>query len=487
MTFAAPFVLGLAALAALVVVGLHLLSVRRPPELLLPTARFVPTSDVRAVSRTRTPRDLLLLLLRVAALLAAGIALAEPRYTTTRDERVAMVAIEPGVVGDTAAVRRLLVADLLVADARLVFVADSLSAPTATSAASYKAAQVFPRVIQVASRLVQADPTIDSLALIVLRAKPFTEDRAWWAWRAAWPGRVVVYSPRADSASAVTRRVARRVVIVPATRDEGRSAQSVPADDVVEASFRWHAARVNNSERAASDRAIVDSIVLSRGRSPSVALQTVSRPGRVHVSWPLNGVPDSGAANARSDGSWRGWQTASEGDTATALVAGGMAMMGTWSVAQFGTWKPDADAGTSPHSDTVSFSERAQPLAWWSDGRVAAIEQVVNTGCERTVAVVAAQAHDILLSSSANAFFDRLLAPCQRPSSVVIAALDVRTVLGAALAPASALRTQDRDLSSDGTTGGRWARWIPALLLALSLVALLVEWRTRRADSEALT
>ncbi len=486
MSFAAPFVLGIAAAAALVLAGLHLLSVRRPPVLLLPTARFLPANEVRAVSRTRTPSDLLLLLLRVAVLLAAGFALAGPRFHSPRDRRVAVVAIEPGVVADTAAVRRLLATDALVADARLVVVAESLSAPTATMYASYDAAQLFPRAIHVAARLVQEDPSIDSLALIVLRAKPPTEDRAWWAWRAAWPGRVVTYSPRVDAVATVTRRVVRRVVVVPRAGDAG-SANGMPDDDIVEASFRWHAARVNHAEGVVSDSALVDSIFFSRDASPSVASRTALRPGQVRITWPLNGAPRTGAANVATEGRWSGWRAAPVGDTATALVAGGMAILGTWSVAQFGSWKPAANAATPANMDTANIAGRVQPLAWWSDGRVAAIEEYVAQGCERTVAVVAAQGQDILLSPSANAFFDRLLAPCRQPSSVAIAALNVRTVLGGALAPASALHARRRDDAGDATAANTWVRWIPSLLLAISLAALLLEWRARRAVGEVLT
>ena len=61
IALALPWLFGAALAASAVVAALHLLSVRRPPELLLPTARFLPERDVRAISRTRRPSDLLLL------------------------------------------------------------------------------------------------------------------------------------------------------------------------------------------------------------------------------------------------------------------------------------------------------------------------------------------------------------------------------------------------------------------------------------------
>ncbi|MEO7520234.1 MAG: BatA domain-containing protein, partial [Gemmatimonas sp.] len=81
MTFLAPSMLLVAVLGSLVAIALHFLSVRRPPAMILPTARFVAPRDVRAVSRSARPSDLLLLLLRVLAMWCAAIALAGPRYT----------------------------------------------------------------------------------------------------------------------------------------------------------------------------------------------------------------------------------------------------------------------------------------------------------------------------------------------------------------------------------------------------------------------
>src|SRR5690606_33686669 len=78
MSFALPWIFALGAATAVGVVALHLLSTRRPPERPLPTARFVPESDLRAVSRTSRPTDLLLLALRVLAVLLIAAAFAQP-------------------------------------------------------------------------------------------------------------------------------------------------------------------------------------------------------------------------------------------------------------------------------------------------------------------------------------------------------------------------------------------------------------------------
>src|SRR5262245_53869585 len=78
MSWLVPWLVGAGAIAALGIVALHLLTTRRPPPAPLPTARFVPESEVRAVSRARRPTDLLLLALRVLAVMAIGAAFAQP-------------------------------------------------------------------------------------------------------------------------------------------------------------------------------------------------------------------------------------------------------------------------------------------------------------------------------------------------------------------------------------------------------------------------
>src|SRR5471032_1489809 len=92
MSFLAPFWLGVAALAAGAVFALHLITTQRPPASMLPTARFVPAGDARASSRAARPTDLLLLLLRCAALVLLGTAFAGP-VTHSRGSSLARVIL----------------------------------------------------------------------------------------------------------------------------------------------------------------------------------------------------------------------------------------------------------------------------------------------------------------------------------------------------------------------------------------------------------
>lgn len=84
MTFLAPgfFYASLAVAAA--VVALHFIVTRQPRAGILPTARFVPDLPATATARATRPSDLLLMLLRVLIVLAAGAGLAKPVIKPSR-------------------------------------------------------------------------------------------------------------------------------------------------------------------------------------------------------------------------------------------------------------------------------------------------------------------------------------------------------------------------------------------------------------------
>ena len=130
MTLLAPWYLAAGVAAALALVALHLLAVGRPPELRLPTARFVPERPARAVSRAPRPADRLLLLVRVLAALLAALALARPARTPDR-RAVARVLLadRSRAVADPAAVRRAV--DSLARPGDAVIAFDAVAAPAA--------------------------------------------------------------------------------------------------------------------------------------------------------------------------------------------------------------------------------------------------------------------------------------------------------------------------------------------------------------------
>lgn len=447
MAFVLPWVVGLAFAAALAITALHLLSVRRPPELLLPTARFLPDRDVRAVSRTKRPSDLWLLLLRVALLLSAGLAIAEPYWHTRASRDVVLVVSDATVARDTAALARMLGLGNTTRPTDIVYVfADSQRAGVPDAGA------LLPLAVRSAAQLVQHDATIDSLDLHLFARDAAIDTAAYGAWRAVWPGRVTTHVAAASGNR-------RRLVIIderdqrPLGFSAGRRDGSGDArradlrDDVVPVALAWHAARISGL----SGDAVAPADTLRFDRR-TIAAEERGRRG-VRLSWPANGIP-------------AGWVPQRAPDSVSALAVSGRALLGPW-------------VATALPLDTL----RVMPLAWWSDGRVAATERRVNGGCERQVAVVDASAGDVLLSSSANALFDRLLAPCAADTTMAASALVVRTVDGSARAPAQPFRQSagqaTRDVAAASASSSATA-WVTPLLLVFATMLLLVEWRVRR-------
>jgi hypothetical protein len=84
MTFLAPgfFFASLAVAAG--IVALHFIVTRQPRAAILPTARFVPDLPATATARAARPSDLLLMVLRVLLVLAAGAGLAKPILKSSR-------------------------------------------------------------------------------------------------------------------------------------------------------------------------------------------------------------------------------------------------------------------------------------------------------------------------------------------------------------------------------------------------------------------
>lgn len=103
MTWSAPLALGAAAAAALVVTLLHFFNRDTPPRYAFPTARFVGSRNALAPAASRRPTDLLLLLLRIAAIVAMGAAFAGPTWTPGGGTRHRIVLVDQSrLVADAA-------------------------------------------------------------------------------------------------------------------------------------------------------------------------------------------------------------------------------------------------------------------------------------------------------------------------------------------------------------------------------------------------
>ena len=94
MTLLAPGFFFASVAVAAAIVALHFIVTRQPRAAILPTARFVPDTRATTVARARRPSDLLLMLLRVLLVLAAGAGLARPVLTPSRGAEARVVLVD---------------------------------------------------------------------------------------------------------------------------------------------------------------------------------------------------------------------------------------------------------------------------------------------------------------------------------------------------------------------------------------------------------
>ena len=239
MTLLAPWFLAAAVLAAVATVLLHLIAVQRPPAVDFPTARFIPDAPARARARAPRPTDRLLLLLRVLALLLAGLAFARPVVLPERQgvRRVVLADRSRAVAADAAlhdSARAYLAAgDVLVpfdsTASALTAGVDTAEALTPSSAPGRLSAALVA-----AQRLATAlrDST-DSLELVLVSPLAAEElDAATLAIRAGWPGRVRVVrlaaAPSDTARGAIDARIAARRPLGAAAAFVGRAGGRAP-------------------------------------------------------------------------------------------------------------------------------------------------------------------------------------------------------------------------------------------------------------------
>lgn len=183
------------------------------------------------------------------------------------------------------------------------------------------------------------------------------------------------------------------------------------------------------------------------------------------VSWPRDGVPV-------------GWEPLMRPDSVGAWGAFGVVLVGPWE--RRSRWR-DASA--------------AVPVAWWSDGAVAAVERPrADGGCERTVAVPHPAGSDLLAAPAALALRRALALPCGGRAITQALADSLAGSLAGSLADSPTGHGAAQDAADapaaafavPASGGGR--PWPPSLGHALWLVALLavvaetvLRWRWRGA------
>jgi len=410
VSFAAPAFLTAGAVAALAIVALHFLARQRPRAAPFPTARFIPERTARAPSRALQPTDLLLLFLRVLAALLLGAAFARPEWEGARES-----------------MRRVVVVDR----SRIV----ALASQARDSAAAYMRSGDALVLFDSAARVIR-DRAADSLrALTTVSARGSLSAALVAAQQAA-----AQIAPEADSIELV--------LISPVGREEL---------DAGTAAIRalWPGAA--RYVRVMAPRDVITSLgAISIRGAAGDPLRTSGLEKRVAGAGAriVRGVaaPSDSAWAADSQGVLVRWPASVPGgDSANALVIGSTVV-----VARFGR-------ATMPAAGT--------PMAWWNDGRVAAVERPVRHGCIRDVAIGVPITGDLVLRESFRRAFDALIAPCGGALDVRLADDSVIATLRGTGAPAAA-RAWTR--ASDAVPPS--SRW----LLVSAAVLLVTEPVVRR-------
>ena len=378
MSFLSPIWLAAAALGALAVFALHLITTQRPPPSIFPTARFVPQSDARATSRAARPTDLLLLLLRCAALLLLGAAFAGPvRHARgTSLARVLVVDRSRSALADArdSALTLARQGDALVlfdSAARHVTsgIADSIrSLVPGRSRGSLSAALV---AAQRAARTLSRGA--DSVELIIVSPVTADElDAASAGIAARWPGRARLVRTQAAPVSPVVVTLA-----------------SEQADDALRPAIDALNAGQNHATAARSVRVV--------RRAPLAADSAAARAGAAVVVWLR-----AGNAAFKAEGLWAG----------TATIVAPLARL------------PLARGGRA--------------VARWADGAPAAVEWQIGSGCIREVGVGVPPAGDLTIQPAFVSVARSLFAACDGAPAGVPASDSVVRVFGRGGAAAGA-------------------------------------------------
>lgn len=426
MTFLAPGFLWGASLVAAGIVALHFIVTRQPRASVLPTARFVPDSAATATVRDARPSDLLLMLLRVLVVVAAGAALAKPVIKPSRraDGRVFLMDVSRSVAnaGEAAeSVKSLYRAG----DGVIVFdsTARSLGTRPVESLSAVRRADARGNLSAALIASLREGSTardrVDSLELVIV--SPLMEeehDAATDSIRKLWPGRarLVRIAAQMDSASTVTGVI------------EIRSTTEDPLAVAV---------ALASKQRPRAIARIV--------RNPAITAEDAawaSAEGHVLVTWPIDSRPSFAVSREPADQS------------------GGILSRDARLIAAFDRrWKFPADS-----------LRAARVVARWADGEPAAIEKQVGQGCIRSVAVPVAVVGDLVLRPEFIALVKEIAMPCGEPRSTTpLAASALMASLGGEgpRAASDAFAARD-DIAS------MFAPWLFVIALAAAVAELFV-------------
>lgn len=417
MTFLAPGFLFGALAVALGIVALHFIVTRQPRAALLPTARFVPDSPATAIVRDARPSDLLLMILRVLIVLAAGAALARPVIKPSRkaEARVFVVdasraAADPREAIDSTK-RLYRPGDAIIvfdSSARTVGAVDSLAAVHRTASTGNLSGALIAS-LRAASAMRDR---VDSVELVIV--SPLVDevfDAATDSIRKLWKGRARIVRTTATVDSSRPRRSG---IDLRSTQEDALAVTAVIAGKSTE----QNAAKIFRTAAFTPDDA-----------------QPV-------VVWPASERPPFAVATAPD-------------------LSGGITTATTQVVAPFTRqWKFPADSIRS-----------ARVIARWADGEPAAIEKQIGQSCIKSVAIPVVAVGDLVIRPEFVRLMSSITSPCGGGiSSTPGPAAALTSLAGTGALASSRSFTAREDVESP------LAPW----LLGIALLAALSELYVRR-------
>jgi hypothetical protein len=364
VTFIAPGFLFAALAVAAGIVALHFIVTRQPRAAILPTARFVPDSPATAIVRDARPNDLLLMLLRVLIVLAAGAALARPIVKPSRQPvgRVFLVDISRSPASAKQAIDsvRALYRD---GDAILEFASTARTSRVQALDSirlSNARGNLSAALIGSLREASEMRDRVDSIELVLVSPLMDEEyDAATDSIRKLWPGRA-------------------RVIRTGARIDSVRSPSPIEVRTTAEDALLVSASLANKERGLGGARFVRNSGLTADDSS------FITSTGRPVVIWPSSERPPYAVPRAKPD------------------VSGGVIADQARVVAVFNRrWIFPSDSLRS-----------ARVIARWVDGEPAAIETRIANGCIRSVAIPVMSAGDLVIRPEFVALVNAIAAPC---------------------------------------------------------------------------
>ena len=454
MTFLAPWALWVAGAVSAAVIALHILASKHPRVTPLPTARFIPEVPLRATARAMRLSDVLLMLLRVAAVMLVGLAFARPEVTRGRRAvgRVVMVDASRALASRSeivdSASRMVARGDVLIAfDSSAHAIrggdADALRAALADDSSQASRGSLSTALVSAMRHASSLRADADSVEIVLLSPLAAEEwDAATAGIRAAWPGRV-----------RLVRVAAAKPAATPATRIELMNAS---ADDPVRAAAML-SGRATGAASRASGTAVAPLASAATSETPIARIDRGS-PSASDTAWARDRAHTLVRWPSALDSA--GWRARARPDTAGAILV----KIGEASAIV-----------VSPFARGVDPTQ-GRIIARWTDGTAAATERTLGEGCIRDVAIPLARAGDLALRESTRRLVSVLATPCGGDVHYTPASDSALAQLRGT-GPLVATRA----LETRTAPPGHLATW----LLAAALALLLVEPLLRRQRAAA--